>query len=139
MTRNILLALMPVLIVAACGTPQDRCISRNTREYRTISSLLAEVEGNLARGYAWEERTVSRMEMDDCEVMVRDRDGRRGFITRSCMRNVTDTERYRVPIDPAAEMRKRDYLAARKKTLTPPAMSAVNACKAAYPQATKQP
>ena len=40
-------------------------------------------------------------------------------------------------IDPAAEMRKRDYLAARKKTLTPPAMSAVNACKAAYPEEKK--
>ena len=137
MTRNILLALMPVLIVASCGTPQERCITRNTKEYRTIASLLAEVEGNLARGYAWEERTVSRMEMDDCEVMVRDRDGRRGFITRSCMRNVADTERYRVPIDPAAETRKRDNLIARKKALTPPAMGAVKACKAAYPEAAK--
>ncbi|RCW84164.1 hypothetical protein [Paracoccus lutimaris] len=137
MTRNILLALTSALIVASCGTPQERCISRNTREYRTIAGLLAEVEGNLARGYAWEERTVSRMEWDDCEVMVRDSEGRRGFITRSCMRNVSDTERYRVPIDPAAETRKRDNLIARKKALTPPAMSAVNACKAAYPEAAK--
>lgn len=139
MTRNILLALMPVLIVAACGTPQDRCISRNTREYRTISSLLAEVEGNLARGYAWEERTVTRMEWDDCGYAYRDGDGIRRFGTRSCMRDVVDTERYRVPIDPAAEKRKRDNLLARKKALSSQAMSAVNACKAAYPEAPKQP
>ena len=139
MTRNILLALRSVLIVASCGTPQERCISRNTREYRTIASLLAEVEGNLARGYAWEERTITRMEWDDCGYVYRDGDGVRRFGTRSCMRNVADTERYRVPIDPAAETRKRDNLIARKKALTPPAMSAVNACKAAYPQATKQP
>ena len=135
MTRNILLALGATLIVASCGTPQERCISRNTREYRTISSLLAEVEGNLARGYAWEERTVTRMEWDDCGYVYRDGNGTRRFGTRSCMRNVADTERYRVPIDPAAETRKRDNLIARKKALTPPAMSAVNACKAAYPEA----
>ena len=137
MTRNILLALSSVLIVASCGTPQERCISRNTREYRTIASLLAEVEGNLARGYAWEERTVTRMEWDDCGYVYRDGDGVRRFGTRSCMRNVADTERYRVPIDPAAETRKRDNLIARKKALTPPAMGAVKACKAAYPEAAK--
>lgn len=134
MTRNILLALMPVLIVTACGTPQDRCISRNTREYRTISSLLAEVEGNLARGYAWEERTVSRVEWDDCAYVVRGKDGERHIAYRSCARNVSDTERYRVPIDPAAETRKRDNLIARKAALTKSAMAAVNACKAAYPE-----
>ncbi len=139
MTRNILLALTSVVIVASCGTPQERCISRNTREYRTISSLLAEVEGHLARGYAWEERTITRMDWDDCGYVYRDGDGVRRFGTRSCMRNVADTERYRVPIDPAAETRKRDNLIARKKALTPPAMSAVNACKAAYPQAAQQP
>ena len=137
MTRNILLALTSVVIVASCGTPQERCISRNTREYRTISSLLAEVEGNLARGYAWEERTVTRMEMDDCETMVRDSDGNRDFVTYSCMRDVSYQERYRVAIDPAAEARKRDGLIARKKALTPPAVQAVNACKTAYPEPAK--
>ena len=134
MTRNTLLALTSVVIVASCGTPQERCISRNTREYRTISSLLAEVEGNLARGYAWEERTVTRTEWDDCPYVIRDKDGNSRIVNRSCMRQVPDIERYRVPIDPAAETRKRDNLAARKKALTPPAMGAVKACKAAYPE-----
>lgn len=134
MTRNILLALMPVLVVAACGTPQEQCISRNTREYRTISSLLAEVEGNLARGYAWEERSVTRTEWDDCPYVVRDKDGNARILYRSCMRDVTDTERYRVPIDPAAETRKRDNLLARKQALTPSARAAVQACKTAYPE-----
>ncbi|MFC3568585.1 hypothetical protein [Paracoccus simplex] len=134
MTRNILLALMPVLVVAACGTPQEQCISRNTREYRTISSLLAEVEGNLARGYAWEERSVTRAEWDDCPYVVRDKDGNARILYRSCMRDVTDTERYRVPIDPAAETRKRDNLLARKQALTPSARAAVQACKTAYPE-----
>lgn len=134
MTRNILLALMPVLLVAACGTPQEQCISRNTREYRTISDLLTEVEGNLARGYAWEERTVTRTEWDECPRVVVDKEGNRHIAYRSCLRDVTDTERYRVPIDPAAETRKRDNLIARKQALTPNAAAAVKACKAAYPE-----
>lgn len=137
MTRNILLALMPVLVVAACGTQQEQCIRRNTQEYRTVSSLLAEVEGNLARGYAWEERPVSRMEWDDCPVAVRDKDGNARILYRSCMRRVTDTERYRVPIDPAAETRKRDNLTARKQALMTHAAAAVDACKAAFPEEKK--
>ncbi|WP_305802565.1 hypothetical protein [Paracoccus sp. MA] len=134
MTRNILLALMPVLVVAACGTPQEQCISRNTREYRTVSNLLAEVEANLARGYAWEERTVTRTEWDDCRHVWIDRDGNRRLGYRPCLRDVVDTERYRVPIDPAAETRKRDNLQARKQALMPAARAAVDACKTAYPE-----
>lgn len=134
MTRNILLASLTVLIVASCGTPQERCISRNTREYRTISSLLAEVESNLARGYAWEERTVSRIEWDDCPYVFRDRDGNSRVVYRGCARQVNDTERYRVPIDPQAEQRKRDNLIARKRALIPSAQAAVDACKTAYPE-----
>lgn len=137
MTRNILLALMPVLLVAACGTPQEQCISRNTREYRTVANLLAEVEANLARGYAWAERTVTRTEWDDCPYVIRDKDGNSRIVNRSCMREVADTERYRVPIDPAAETRKRDNLTARKQALMPNAAAAVKACKAAYPEDKK--
>ncbi|GEK67585.1 MULTISPECIES: hypothetical protein [Paracoccus] len=137
MTRNILLALMPVLVVAGCGTPQEQCISRNTREYRTVSNLLTEVEANLARGYAWEERTVMRTRWEDCRYVWVDKDGNRRLGYRPCMRDVADTERYRVPIDPAAETRKRDNLLARKQALTPSARSAVDACKAAYPEEKK--
>lgn len=134
MTRNIVLALLPVLMVAACGTPQERCIDRNTSEYRTVAKLIAEVEGNLARGYAWNERQVHRVELDDCPVVVRGKNGERRVTYRTCARNVVDTERYRVPIDPAAETRKRDNLVARKTALSRPAARAVDACKAAYPE-----
>ncbi|HWL56058.1 MAG TPA: hypothetical protein VNQ78_05200 [Paracoccus sp. (in: a-proteobacteria)] len=137
MSRNIVLGLLPVLLIAACGTPQERCISRNTNEYRAVSRLLAEVEGNLARGYAWEERQTVRTEWDQCYYRYRNRDG--GWYTgyRPCLRDVTDTERYRVPIDPAAEARKRDNLVARKQALAPAARGAVAACKTAYPEAEK--
>lgn len=133
MARNTALALLTALPLAACGTPQERCISRNTSEYRTVSSLLAEVEGNLARGYAWEERQVVRSRFDQCRRVWRDRNGATQVDTYGCWRDYVDTDRYRVPIDPLVEQRKRDSLAARQAELTRSANAAVSACRAAYP------
>ncbi|MFD1883289.1 hypothetical protein [Paracoccus pacificus] len=135
MARNAPIAALAALgLLAACGTPQEQCISRQTRELRTVTNLLAEVEGNLARGYAWEEREVLSREWDDCARVVRGRNGERDVIFVPCMRTVSDTERYRVPIDPAAEMRKRDGLRERRAVLTRQAEAGVRACRAAYPE-----
>ena len=101
---------------------------------RQIARLLDEVEGNLARGYAWEERVVERTEWRPCRDIVGVKDGRPIVVTRSCWRDVADTERYRVPIDPAAETRKRDNLRARLAALQPGAEAAIRACRAAYPE-----
>ena len=64
--------LLPLSLLAACGTPQQNCIRGNTREYRVLTNLLAETEANLARGYAWKERQVMRTELDFCRRAVRD-------------------------------------------------------------------
>lgn len=134
-TTRAALVLPLVATLAACGTPQDRCISQNTREYRTVSSLLAEVEGNLARGYAWEERQVERDRLSYCRDYERNSDGTVRVVTRHCWRDYTTTERFRVPIDPAAETRKRDNLVARKVELAPQAKAYVEACRTAFPEA----
>lgn len=136
MSRNTALAatLVLPLIVAACGTPQERCINQNTSEYRTVSRLLAEVEGNLARGYAWEERQVVRDRLTQCRGYARDSKGRVHVTYEPCWRDYVDTERYRVPIDPAAEQRKRDNLAARKTALSDRAAEVVQACRMAFPE-----
>ncbi|WP_299838936.1 hypothetical protein [uncultured Paracoccus sp.] len=138
MTRNIALTLAALpLLLAACGTPQERCISKNTREYRNVSNLLREVEGNLARGYAWEERVVYDEILTQCRDLVRDREGNARVIYTPCWRDVSTTERYRVSIDPAAEQRKRANLAARQKDLAGQAEAYVRACQAAYPEEQK--
>ena len=135
MRRNTAFAASAILLLlAACGTPQEQCISRNTDEYRSVSRLLAVVEGNLARGYAWEERQVVRDRLTQCRDLYRDKEGNVQVSYRPCWRDYVDTQRYRVPIDPAAETRKRDNLAARKAALTPRASAAVQACKSAYPE-----
>lgn len=136
MTRNTALAatLALPLLLGACGTPQERCISSNTSEYRTVSRLLAEVEGNLARGYAWEERQVVRDRLTQCRGYARDRDGRVVVVYEPCWRDYVDVERYRVPIDPVAEERKRDNLAARQAALAGRAEAVVQACQTAFPE-----
>ena len=137
MPRNITGALILALplALAACGTPQERCISRNTTEYRTVNSLLAEVEGNLARGYAWDERQVVRSRLAQCQTVTTDREGKPVITTYGCWRDELETERFRVPIDPTAEARKRDGLVARRNALSASAERAIEACRAAYPEA----
>lgn len=136
MPRNLIALGLTVitLTLAACGTPQQQCIGRNTGEYRAVSALLAEVEGNLARGYAWEEREVTRSRFGLCQRVVRQADGTAVVVEQGCWRDVVDTQRYRVPIDPAAETRKRDNLAARAAALKDRAEAAVTVCRAAYPE-----
>ncbi|WP_299360930.1 hypothetical protein [uncultured Paracoccus sp.] len=134
MTRNLTLTALICVSLAACGTPRERCEARNTREYRTIANLLEEVQTNLDRGYAWEQRETRRVVWRDCRDLVRRRDGTTDVVYRPCLRSVPDVERYRVPIDPAAETRKRDNLVARLKALEPSARQAVLACRAAYPE-----
>lgn len=134
MSRNLTLSALVCLTLAACGTPQEQCIARNTDEYRTVSSLLAEVEGNLVRGYAWEERVVPRTEFDICPGVVGYRDGYAVYGSYSCWRDTIDTQQFRVAIDPQVEQRKAENLRARRAQLQPGAQRAVAACRAAYPE-----
>lgn len=137
MPRNIAfpaIALSSLLAVTACGTPQQQCIRKNTSEYRNVSRLLQETEANLARGYAWEERTVTRTRWTECRDVDRDRDGNVIVRTRSCLRDYTDIERFRVAIDPLVEQRIRDNLAAKKRELEPRAAATIRACREAFPE-----
>jgi hypothetical protein len=61
------LAFLTLATLTACGTPQEQCISRNTRDLRTVDRLIAESEGNLARGYAFETVTVYEDYWTYCE------------------------------------------------------------------------
>lgn len=130
-----LLPLALLILLAACGTPQERCIDRATREVRAVEQLLAEVEGNLARGYAWEEKSVTRVRWEVCGYrQIQRADGTIVTLPDRCMQPYTDTIRSRVAIDPESEKRKRDALIAKRRALLPQAEANIAACKATYPQ-----
>lgn len=130
MRRNVLL-ILPLL--AACASEQEMCINRQTKELRTVQSLLAEVEANIARGYAWDSRTEYTTQWDECETRITDNEGKRITISKPCLRDVAEEVRFRVPIDPVVEQRKRDNLSRRRNALMASAEAGVKACKIAYP------
>lgn len=43
--------VLMLLLLAACGTPEQRCVRKATQDLRTVNDLIAETEANLARGY----------------------------------------------------------------------------------------
>ncbi len=59
-------ALLLLTLMAACGTPQERCIQGATRDLRVVDRLITTSEGNLRRGYALEEVTISRTVWVNC-------------------------------------------------------------------------
>ncbi|HEY0275094.1 MAG TPA: hypothetical protein VGC31_03360 [Paenirhodobacter sp.] len=130
-----LLTLLSLTVLTACGTPQDRCIGRSTREVRDLIALRDEVDGNLARGFAWEEYDVPMTSWEVCGYdTFHGRDGRVVSRPRMCLQDDYITRRRQVPIDPQAEARKRDGLAAKIQALTPETNAKINACRAAYPE-----
>ena len=139
-TRSLCAApLALALLLTACGTPQEQCINRSTRELRSVQNLLGEVEGNLSRGYAWEEyeETVTHWTTCGGGTTV-DKDGKVVALpSHPCLDDYTVTRRRQVAIDPAAETRKRDGLRAKLSELSRAAEAQINACKIAYPEAPK--
>lgn len=114
------------LILAACATPEQRCLDNATRDLRTIDQLIAETEGNLERGFAIEtEIRSSRSSVSFCT----------GFYNNVGVRFCSDNrvvERERaVAIDPAAERRKLEELRTRRVEIEDQTRRAAAACRAA--------
>lgn len=104
------LALLLVIVLAGCGTPQERCQRGLQGEVRQLDQLIAETETNIARGFRYE-----------TEV----RDVSFGFSYCSRSRNVgvcfdnrsPRTVRRAVAIDPQSERRKLAGLTERRADL----------------------
>lgn len=133
MHRATVFPLLSLVALAACATPQQRCINGATAEVRNLQSMLTAVNGNLARGYAYQSYEVPVMDWEMCGYDTFP--GRHGeIIQRPRMCPVTDTvtRQRSVPIDPAAEARKRDALIARIAALQPQMNAQIAACNATY-------
>ncbi|MBM7069479.1 hypothetical protein [Actibacterium sp. 188UL27-1] len=120
-----------LMVLAACGTPQEQCIRRETRELRIVNSLIAEVQGNLTRGYAITREAFEVPVYRVCSV-YKDKSGR--VRQDFCWTRETQYRTKRVAFDPAAERRKLSGLQNRKHNLTRIATRAVAQCKAQFPE-----
>lgn len=129
------LVFIPLLLasLAACGTPQEQCIRRETAELRKVERLIADTQGNLARGYGYETDTITTHQWVAC-IAPRSGVAGRPVRTTMCFEPQTETIRREVPIDPAAEQRVLDNLMAKRKQLLKAAEPAIASCRATYPE-----
>lgn len=130
--RRLILSLSVLSMLAACGTPQEQCINRNTRDLRTVEKLITEVQGNLARGYAIEEYTISVPVWRQCTVPSAD--PTQPAVTRPCLEDGLETRTRPKAIDLNAERAKLESLFTKRDQLAREAQAVIAQCKAQYPE-----
>jgi hypothetical protein len=130
------ISLSIAFLLAACGTPQEQCIARSTRDLRVVEKLIAQTQTNLKRGYALEQVTISTTVWERCEpVVILDQKGKkRPPAPKLCLEDEEQTIDRPVAIDPAAEQRKLDGLLAKRRALLKAAQPVIAACKSQYPE-----
>lgn len=126
------LLLAPLLLLVACGTPQEQCISANTRDLRVVERLIRETEGNLARGYGYV--TVTEYEADWVDCTPDPTEENPNPTQQLCFDRVPVTVRKEVALDLNAEAAKLESLQAKRATLSRAAESLIAQCKAKYPE-----
>jgi hypothetical protein len=124
--------LLPVLFLAACGTPQEQCISANTRDLQVVDRLIRETEGNLARGYGFEAVTVYEPRWINCTP--RPTEAVPEPELEMCFEQVPVTVRKEVALDLGVEAGKLTSLKAKRTGLAEAAESVITQCKAKYPE-----
>lgn len=115
-----------LVMLAACGTPQEQCISAATRDIRVVDRLIREAEGNLDRGYGYEYVTVLELDYVRC--------GTESNPGRVCAVRRPEHERRPVAIDLAAEQVKLDQLRAKRAQQSRSVAPVVAQCKIDNPE-----
>lgn len=123
---RLIFGLALLTLLAACSE-QQMCISRATKDLRTVRSFLAETEANIARGYAVVEIQYVDYEYEPCGVNPDDS-------VKYCFLPEEKTRFDRRAIDIDAEIAKRDVLIAKEALLAKQAELDILACKEAYPE-----
>ncbi|WP_296423150.1 hypothetical protein [Yoonia sp.] len=122
--------ILPLLVLVACATPREACINDAIRDVRILDALIVQTRGNLARGYALEERQDVRTLRRTCRG--RNEDGST-FIYR-CDEVETFTTTVPVAIDLNAEREKLVSLEERQRQNRINADTAVGQCIAIHPE-----
>jgi hypothetical protein len=124
------LFILPLVLLAACATPREQCISQATKDARIQSSLINEVRANIARGYALEQQQELRTVRRTC--VGRNEDGT--TFTFRCEETDTVTVNVPVAIDLDAERAKLASLEERFAETQAAANQAVAQCIALNPE-----
>jgi hypothetical protein len=121
-----------LLLLVACGTPQEQCIRYNTRDLRTVDRLILETQGNLDRGYAIETITQYEDYWGYCaQPQVPDAPP---VPARLCMKERAVIVDRPKAIDLNEEARKLDSLKVKRRELARQAEAVIAQCKAEHPE-----
>jgi hypothetical protein len=127
-----LLILAPLALLAACGTPQERCIQRETRDLRVLDRLITETRTNIGRGYALQEYTVSVPQWETCPPRT-DANGNL-LPAQMCLEDRTETRTRPVAIDLGAENAKLESMLAKRDQLARESEGRIAMCRTTYPE-----
>jgi hypothetical protein len=131
------LLTLPLVLLVACGTPQEQCIARGTRDLRTVEKLIAETEGNLKRGFAYEEKIVRFPVFRPCVLPsppVAEGTPPPPPQVTTCRDTEEQVIRQPVAIDLEEEARKLRQLQEKRRVLLREAEAVAAACRAEYPE-----
>lgn len=122
--------IMPLLALAACATPREQCINDATRNTKVLSSLVAQTQGNLARGFALEQEQEVRTVTRSCRG--ENEDGTAFFFP--CTKTETVTTTVPTAIDLNAEQAKLSSLQTRLVQSRAASDQAVLQCISIHPE-----
>ena len=134
--RYVGIASACLLVLAACSTPQERCVRGVNRDLQTVNALIAETELNLARGYTYETEVQNvRVGVTGCIGGGGYGWGRRHYGSGVSFCGSTEPRAVQraVPIDPQAEQRKLAGLQDQQKRLISLSERTEAVCRERYP------
>lgn len=120
-------ALTIVLALAACATPQQRCINQHTHDLRVVDGLIARLQTDIARGYT----LVQTPTLMPRWVMCGDPSSDDG--PGMCLIDTPATVNRPAAFDIAEAKRQLAQLKVKRRELQQQASPAVEACRAAFP------
>ncbi len=133
------LALAPAALLAACATPQQRCIAEATQNLTVVNQLVAQLELDIERGYGVKQTQVVTPMWRPCYRhdgwIEPDHHGRPYFGgPQMCLEDTVRTVNTPVAIDLADAKRKLASLKQKQAELNHQAGPAIAQCQALYPQ-----
>lgn len=123
-----------LVLLAACGTPQEQCISRGTRDLQVVDRLIAESEATLARGYAIEEVETLQWRWEVCGYDVVETPKGTVTVPDRCMVQVPTYSNRAVSVDLKAEKDKLGSMKRKRQELAKAAEPLIQQCRAKYPE-----
>jgi hypothetical protein len=131
-TSHLCFSLPILVLLTACASPQQRCINQATRDMEVVDQLIADIEGNLQRGFALARETVYRTEFQDCTPAPTAKYPNPK--PKVCPVEVPETVTRPVAVDLTAESAKLASLEKKRAQQGKTAAAAIAQCRTSYPE-----